>query len=1610
MDWGAQLSKAFMNVCGVRAGIVMQPWSGWTWPYATPNDLPGHQWSTAQRRSGFRWLVWFLVLCGMSRIGEAAHPGPEGDSTWTFGIANPSGLNSKVDMVANQDGHAWVLSETHLSKHGFSKFRQGLRALHSPWKYLVPGHPCSVRRHGQVGVHSGVMLVSKFPARPLPHAFDRDSFETARLQVAGLKVGSSWVTVGMLYGVPCNQSHHFAKYHTETYVAELIDRVACQTSGPRIICGDFNYAVHELSQLQRLHDCGFREIQDLWAWRHGIAVQPTGRGSKRIDQMWLSPELQQVLSNCVVSWDKWADHAAVEAQFLMKGMDSVVSLWNVPSAFPWPSSWTCQVDFDTTLEPSVAYASLWKNLELQAKCWNVQQGIFVSKGQCGRAQTIKPQLRKHVGVPVKMAREGEIQPTFFGTSLQHARFFKQLRRLQALFQLLQKGLCSWNAQGNAQETWRKIRHAPGFPGGFGLWWNQHGLRPVLATPLSYFLPEVEVVRQLFESFQGFVKKYEGELAQQRVRFGKERRQVDMNLVFRDCKDDPPPTVDTLLDRVEVGIEEVREEDSSLVLSKPTVLLDGLPVVVQGKVLEVIAGEADQLWVESIEGITPGSLLTQERVVMSDVEVLQRFREVWEPRWNKLSHVVPGQWDQICGFLQHALPSVQWNFHSWTSLSLATAVRHKKVRSAKGPDGVSQPDPAALPPQGQEALVKMFTSVETGHRWPAQVASGFVASLAKHNAAQTVDEYRPVTVYSLVYRTWSSVRAKEALQAVAQVVPESVQGGLPARQARQIWYSLAQMLEDSFVMDFPLHGILMDVRRAFNSIPRLPLWCALRHLGFPEGILQAWVSFVSGQTRHFKVRQSVGEAVASNCGLPEGCALSVFGMVIVDWILDLWLHATMPSLGLQAFVDDWGVLFHAHDHFQRVWQSVLDFTGAMDLELDLKKTKLWSTHTVARQEFRTNPLSVSLAARNLGAHQNFSRHSWNSVVQARLKRMPDVWIRLRASLSPYKAKVVAVRMMGWPRALHGISVVHLGSAHFRVLRTGVMRGLRAERKGANPMLHLATNHLEVDPEGWSIMQTLRDARELSSPDKVVAMLSLFSAEGVHLPHNGPTAVLRACLQRLGWGIGTNGLVQDRFGSFCVTQVGWDELVLRVSMSWGAVMGAEVEHRPTFQGLEAADILELQSALKHFGVSDQVYLRCHLDGTLYTRNGRANFQEGVTDRCPWCGEKDGFYHRAWTCPFFQDCRVHLSPAQLAVIPSLPKCLSCHGWPVILPEWEVFAGWLLEDHGLSQLSPTGLSLVNPPPVVDLFVDGTAAHPTEPKLRYAAWAVTTAMPGSLHNDVILGGHVQGISQTPFRAELTAMFAAMRWAKQRGVTVRIWTDCLAVLKGVHRIFRRVPVKPNRAHSDLWRQIEALFDDWEFDNVQLVKVVSHGDLAAAQTPLEEWAFWHNGLTDRAAAQINNTRQQGFWAAWEGLARALTFHRKLHRAILMVLLQSGRKAHGEEQKRGVVPTPQVRRAPPPAAPMPAAPARWLFQESMVARYGEVNTTKIHEWWSQVGTAYLEGGSPLVMISGLQLFLDFYQMTGYEGPWVYKKQWYSSEAMTPAAGREPWGNRIRAFLSL
>ena len=80
---------------------------------------------------------------------------------------------------------------------------------------------------------------------------------------------------------------------------------------------------------------------------------------------------------------------------------------------------------------------------------------------------------------------------------------------------------------------------------------------------------------------------------------------------------------------------------------------------------------------------------------------------------------------------------------------------------------------------------MFEASESHGSWPEQLVQGKVVSLAKVAAPKSPNDFRPITVFSLLYRIWSSFHAKRALHFLDTIMPDSLYGNRPGCHATQV---------------------------------------------------------------------------------------------------------------------------------------------------------------------------------------------------------------------------------------------------------------------------------------------------------------------------------------------------------------------------------------------------------------------------------------------------------------------------------------------------------------------------------------------------------------------------------------------------------------------------------------------------------------------------------------------------------------------------------------------------------------------------------------------------------------------------------------------------------
>ena len=65
-----------------------------------------------------------------------------------------------------------------------------------------------------------------------------------------------------------------------------------------------------------------------------------------------------------------------------------------------------------------------------------------------------------------------------------------------------------------------------------------------------------------------------------------------------------------------------------------------------------------------------------------------------------------------------------------------------------------------------------------------------------------------------------------LRALGSTRPWGMRGGMPKCQAKSVWYEMAMLLESSHASKDCLIGVVADLEKAFNAIPRQPVWAAL----------------------------------------------------------------------------------------------------------------------------------------------------------------------------------------------------------------------------------------------------------------------------------------------------------------------------------------------------------------------------------------------------------------------------------------------------------------------------------------------------------------------------------------------------------------------------------------------------------------------------------------------------------------------------------------------------------------------------------------------------------------------------------------------------------------
>ena len=1440
----------------------------------------------------FLWI--FMVWTFLWGVGEATTPGPSIDSNFdrlewalgtssgqAMGVCNPGGVSSRLDQFAKFPAGWYGVAGTHATlsqQRAFScavkgtSDHLGFRTIHGKPAPLRPGS-------SDVGGWTGVLQMSSQPIRPAHLPWEGGEYDSSRLVCAMGRLGALMVLNTVIYLPPRGPTFPNARALGEAFLDEVTREIVYGKGGCRVIMGDFNNAPGAFAAQKRWQDAGWRELQDELFSRHGIHPKATCKSSTRADQIWASPELLRFFRD-IATIDIFPDHLVLIASFEVPEKNELERYWQMPERLPWydVDGDVLEASFEQPFEwgsDSTECFRKWSNrFEIKVASATKDSQSFQSKCR-GRGAVLRPRLRpSQLGVP-KGSRDGEcfILDSLLGRSAQ--LWFQQMRRFQSLKQSFDAGRVHHDACAYRSAVWSSILRARGFRGGFQAWWLS---RKIKTQGVPDSLPLV-VDAELFPDFyQEFQKNYQGYVTWQRaqkMRIIEAKWKEKADSCFRIVRPDRKKPLDSLVDTCSQLIEVV--DGSQQLVSVPR------PFPVDGHLLWSLNGEPAQVTpcgdtykVDCDLVLVAGQTLSCQ-VLIADTDVIhQRLLDLWNSRWGKHVDVPADRWKQILQFAEHHVRGAPCALPTLTYEVWLQAVRSYKVTSARGPDGWAREDLLHMPRACAEELLDLLHQIEAGSAWPLQLQQALIHSLEKCDGASTVNQYRPITLMSLIYRVWAGLRSSFFLRHFSRLCDSLQCGFIEQGNASDIWYWVQTAIEQAIASATPACGVVGDLVKAYNTLPREPVWRFMAILGIPDAFLQCWQLHLSGLQRRFVVRNSCSGVASSLTGFPEGCPLSCAGMVALDVVWHAFQRHYNPNVTALSFVDNLELYSNRTGALLRGLDTMRRFCNLLDLELDEKKLYGWSTTSFGRSLLASEGLHISFGERDLGGQMNYGSKLHNKVVTDRIASLDPLFKALQRSTLTTSQRIKCISGALWPRGLHGCESVEIGEGHLRQLRTGAMRGMKWSRGGASPLIRLGLLYTDkLDPGYFQFWRSLilfwRQCR--NSYDVRQHWRGYCRAGEAKAATHGPFTKLRALLTQVGWQIDEQFVLRVADGCEFSFLDASQELLRRLALyywrQWIASFACHRQDTFDLQGFSFDLVEQVNSGLSP---ADLETLNVVRDGAFFTPNYIAKFKGGI-GLCDLCGVEDSREHRYLFCPQYAELRQDYAVLSDGA-PTLSSATVLHGLPDANPYQALY--W----QALQALAMLPVEFTFEPPVAPswhVFVDGSGINGKFPSLTLTSWAIYLA-----DEEVCLGaGWVPGIEQTVPRAELYALIRALEWVGLEEGALHVWSDCQHVVETFRTLQASGVLDSALANRDLWDRVEVLLILIRCE-VYIHKVASHVPLAQAASPLEEWAFLQNQRADTAAQTINASRppwfmqvydryQSWWWATSRDLSQVSRFH-------------------------------------------------------------------------------------------------------------------------------------------
>ena len=677
------------------------------------------------------------------------------------------------------------------------------------------------------------------------------------------------------------------------------------------------------------------------------------------------------------------------------------------------------------------------------------------------------------------------------------------------------------------------------------------------------------------------------------------------------------------------------------------------------------------------------------------------------------------------------------------------------------------------------------------------------------------------------------------------VPATIGGPSKGVAAEMIAMFSTVEIEHSLYSNSHLCGVVLDIVKCYNAVPRPPLLKALAKLGVNQFIITAFDSMLTHMERFFEISGFCGSSWKTDTGIVEGCSIAVSCMLAVGIWCDRHIAHAEPSANNIMFADNWAIFHHNAEGLKRALQATVQFVDSLKMQLSPCKSWLWATCNKLRQSLKNIsvhdiPIPVVLHAKDLGVDQRY----------AKTVKCPHKKLKVQKTISKMKCIAKAKIPRGYKKQLtncaglairtYGVAVSLVNQEDYKTLRTATASALLRAGAGTSPWLALNSHDIGLDPQFRDTLQALFAWKRFLQvfPNMKSKIHELF----VNGNHKGsPFTRLAANLRDIGWSFSKDDCTWIHNGKCCMSWIFTPKKVVRriLAYSWSEFVAQKCSHRKHFD-ICSIDTNALDKVYVNADYQNKVFIDQMCVGRNYTNDEMAKWDPHNTGECPLCKQPDSRMHRLFKCAHTKELRKRI-PDVISFAARQKDAFWYHG---LLP---LPTGIFQHLEFLTKYVAPTLTMQGGEQMSHLFVDGTAFFGTKQHWTMAGSSVMEAQVDCYKSKVLDRTMVPGVCQSSFHGELFAVSRALqlRWK------VTIFCDCQAVVDSVQELLhhhdRGIPCH-RTIDADCWQVIIAQIARRPKGYVLIQKVSAHQDWRKLPMGPQRWCAYHNSCADHHAKE------------------------------------------------------------------------------------------------------------------------------------------------------------------